>query len=418
MPVKVRIATPLRAVTQGNAEVKATGDTVDNIIGDLERQYPGLRDRLVDETGELRRLGRRLPLEPGGYPVHAEPGDRPRGRRRGRDRSRHRRSTLSAPAFPVRISQRRPGVHPVGHPRDDPGGEPGQQRRPLTRGCRTSPPPPAVVDAAHAALDGDLPPVRDYLSAAELARPHRRQVSEAFYGMDVDPERHIHRVLRLNRDHAVDATCTPSSIPATRSSSSSRSTRTTGRATSSRGASADLGAAGAAGLLSSDDDPDPAGPGSAAPHAGRRLQQPQQSLGRATSYLRADLQAIADLCLRHDLLAITDEIYEHVVDRWPRLTRRSRPLPGMAKQNHHHLRGRRSPTPVTGWRVGWAVAPEDLSVGIRRAHDFVTVKSQPLLQEAAAVALGLPASYYVALRERLPGPRRPADGGSSSGRAS
>ena len=56
MPVKVRIPTPLRAVTQGNAEVKATGDTVDDIIGDLERQYPGLRDRLVDETGELRRF--------------------------------------------------------------------------------------------------------------------------------------------------------------------------------------------------------------------------------------------------------------------------------------------------------------------------------------------------------------------------
>ena len=50
MPVKVRIPTPLRAVTQGNAEVKATGDTVD------ERQFPGLRDRLVDETGELRRF--------------------------------------------------------------------------------------------------------------------------------------------------------------------------------------------------------------------------------------------------------------------------------------------------------------------------------------------------------------------------
>ena len=56
MPVKVRIPTPLRAVTQGNAEVKATGETVDDIIGDLERQFPGLRDRLVDETGELRRF--------------------------------------------------------------------------------------------------------------------------------------------------------------------------------------------------------------------------------------------------------------------------------------------------------------------------------------------------------------------------
>jgi molybdopterin synthase sulfur carrier subunit len=52
----VRIPTPLRQVTKGNAEVKATGDTVDDIVSDLERQFPGLKERLVDETGELRRF--------------------------------------------------------------------------------------------------------------------------------------------------------------------------------------------------------------------------------------------------------------------------------------------------------------------------------------------------------------------------
>jgi sulfur-carrier protein len=56
MPVLVRIPTPLRAVTKGNAEVQAAGDTVAAIVDDLERQFPGLRDRLVDETGELRRF--------------------------------------------------------------------------------------------------------------------------------------------------------------------------------------------------------------------------------------------------------------------------------------------------------------------------------------------------------------------------
>jgi sulfur-carrier protein len=56
MPVTVRIPTPLRAVTKGIAEVQAKGETVDDVIGDLERQYPGLRDRIVDETGELRRF--------------------------------------------------------------------------------------------------------------------------------------------------------------------------------------------------------------------------------------------------------------------------------------------------------------------------------------------------------------------------
>ncbi|HEX3178799.1 MAG TPA: MoaD/ThiS family protein [Methylomirabilota bacterium] len=52
----VRIPTPLRQVTKGNAEVKAAGETVDSIVADLERQFPGLRDRLVDESGELRRF--------------------------------------------------------------------------------------------------------------------------------------------------------------------------------------------------------------------------------------------------------------------------------------------------------------------------------------------------------------------------
>jgi molybdopterin synthase sulfur carrier subunit len=56
MPVTVRIPTPLRQVTKGTAEVQCKGDTVDEVIVDLERQFPGLRERLVDEAGELRRF--------------------------------------------------------------------------------------------------------------------------------------------------------------------------------------------------------------------------------------------------------------------------------------------------------------------------------------------------------------------------
>jgi molybdopterin synthase sulfur carrier subunit len=52
----VRIPTPLRQMTKGTAEVKAAGDTVDGIVADLERQFPGLKERLVDESGELRRF--------------------------------------------------------------------------------------------------------------------------------------------------------------------------------------------------------------------------------------------------------------------------------------------------------------------------------------------------------------------------
>ncbi|MBI4240971.1 MAG: MoaD/ThiS family protein [Candidatus Rokubacteria bacterium] len=56
MPVLVRIPTPLRAVTKGAGEAYAKGSNVGELIGDLERQFPGLRERLVDEQGELRRF--------------------------------------------------------------------------------------------------------------------------------------------------------------------------------------------------------------------------------------------------------------------------------------------------------------------------------------------------------------------------
>jgi sulfur-carrier protein len=56
MPVLVRIPTPLRTLTKGNAEIQAKGDTIDSVVADLERQFPGLKERLLDETGELRRF--------------------------------------------------------------------------------------------------------------------------------------------------------------------------------------------------------------------------------------------------------------------------------------------------------------------------------------------------------------------------
>ena len=56
MAVLVRIPTPLRAMTKGSTEVHVTADTVSDLIDDLDRQYPGMRDRLVEESGELRRF--------------------------------------------------------------------------------------------------------------------------------------------------------------------------------------------------------------------------------------------------------------------------------------------------------------------------------------------------------------------------
>jgi len=56
MPVLVRIPTPLRTLTKGSAEVQAKGDTVAALVESLEGQFPGLRERLLDESGELRRF--------------------------------------------------------------------------------------------------------------------------------------------------------------------------------------------------------------------------------------------------------------------------------------------------------------------------------------------------------------------------
>lgn len=56
MPVSVRIPTPLRTLTRGTAEVEADGGTVGALVEDLERRFPGMRERLVDERGELRRF--------------------------------------------------------------------------------------------------------------------------------------------------------------------------------------------------------------------------------------------------------------------------------------------------------------------------------------------------------------------------
>jgi aminotransferase len=123
---------------------------------------------------------------------------------------------------------------------------------------------------------------------------------------------------------------------------------------------------------------------------------PNNPSGKVFSH--ADLMAIAELCRRHDLLAITDEIYEHIVydglGHTPIAT-----LPGMAERTVT-ISGISKSYSVTGWRIGWAVAPAEISVGIRRAHDFITVGAPAPLQEAAVTALRLPDAYYVDLREQ------------------
>jgi aspartate/methionine/tyrosine aminotransferase len=105
-----------------------------------------------------------------------------------------------------------------------------------------------------------------------------------------------------------------------------------------------------------------------------------------------ELKAIADLCLAHDLLVFTDEIYEHIVyDGRKHISIAL--LPGM-RERTVTISALSKTYSVTGWRVGWAVAAPTLMPAIRKVHDFLTVAAPAPLQEAGVVAVGMPDSYY------------------------
>jgi aspartate/methionine/tyrosine aminotransferase len=108
-------------------------------------------------------------------------------------------------------------------------------------------------------------------------------------------------------------------------------------------------------------------------------------------FRRDELELIAGLCQDFDAIAFTDDIYEHIVidgEHIPMAT-----IPGMADRtvSIHSMSKSYS---VTGWRIGWTIAAPDLSLGIRRVHDFLTVGAAAPLQAAAVVALEFPDAYY------------------------
>jgi aminotransferase len=109
-------------------------------------------------------------------------------------------------------------------------------------------------------------------------------------------------------------------------------------------------------------------------------------------FTREELQFIARLCQEWDAFAVTDEIYEHIFyDGAEHVSIAS--LDGMADRTVT-INGISKTYSLTGWRVGWAIAPEKQTSAIRKVHDFLTVGAAAPLQEAAAVALRLPDSYY------------------------
>jgi aminotransferase len=128
---------------------------------------------------------------------------------------------------------------------------------------------------------------------------------------------------------------------------------------------------------------------------------PSNPSGRVLT--RAELGAIAELCVRHDALAVTDEIYEHIRfdgEHVPIAT-----LPGMRARTVT-ISGASKTFSVTGWRIGWIIAPAELTDAIRKVHDFLTVGAPAPLQEGVAAALdGLDGAFYDGLTAMYRGKR-------------
>lgn len=125
-------------------------------------------------------------------------------------------------------------------------------------------------------------------------------------------------------------------------------------------------------------------------------------------FTREELEFIAELCKEFDVIAFTDEIYEHI------LYKGKRDAGTMTTDNPRHvsmaqLEGMRERTvvvnsmsktySVTGWRVGYCIAPPDITGAIRKVHDFLTVGAANCLQHAGAYALSLPEKYYLNLQK-------------------
>jgi aminotransferase len=124
------------------------------------------------------------------------------------------------------------------------------------------------------------------------------------------------------------------------------------------------------------------------------LNTPNNPTGKV--FAREELELIADLCRKWDVIAITDEIYEHIVYEGRKHISIAT-LDGMAERTVT-INAASKTFSVTGWRVGYAIASETFTSAIRKVHDFLTVGAPAPLQEAVAAAMRFPDSYYAQLR--------------------
>ena len=124
------------------------------------------------------------------------------------------------------------------------------------------------------------------------------------------------------------------------------------------------------------------------------INTPNNPTGKVFS--RQEMEEIASLCLKWDVYAITDEIYEHILyDGAKHISIGS--LPGMEDRTIT-INSISKTYSVTGWRVGWAIAEKNLTERIRKVHDFLTVGAPTPFQHAAVTALAFPGQYYLDLQ--------------------
>ena len=122
---------------------------------------------------------------------------------------------------------------------------------------------------------------------------------------------------------------------------------------------------------------------------------PQNPTGKV--YSREELTLIGDLCQKHDVIAITDEVYEHILYDGVAHTRLAT-LPGMAERTLT-ISSLGKTFSVTGWKIGWAIGPQSLITALNQAHQFITFAVASPLQAAAATALSLPSTFFENLQK-------------------
>ncbi|KAJ7965596.1 Aminotransferase [Quillaja saponaria] len=112
-------------------------------------------------------------------------------------------------------------------------------------------------------------------------------------------------------------------------------------------------------------------------------------------FTREELNAIASLCIENDVLVFTDEVYDKLAFDMDHISMAS--LPGMFERTVT-LNSLGKTFSLTGWKIGWAIAPPHLTWGVRQAHSFLTFATSTPMQWAAAAALRAPDSYFADLK--------------------